>query len=229
MLYDCFVEFFEHLLAGVNFNYRSNPLKTCLLITVSLLGCCLWCHAFGEDKVGGTKIGLQPAIAPGSPTNEKLKKASDALDAERLSKSLASWTKAKVDCGGNYSYKVIISSFTGHRAETTIVVKENKVVERKLETGIPNFLGKPAPLKLEWMETGKDIGSHTKTVEPRTLDELYMIAKKIVEQDVPTNHVRSLGIDKQGLLQHCFIRDTRIQDDAPLTGVPAIYLTLEKK
>jgi hypothetical protein len=56
-----------------------------------------------------------------------------------------------------------------------------------------------------------------------------MIAKKIVEQDVPTNHVRSLGIDKQGLLQHCFIRDTRIQDDAPLVGVPAIYLTLEKK
>jgi hypothetical protein len=79
------------------------------------------------------------------------------------------------------------------------------------------------------METGKDIGSHTKAVEPRTLDELYMIAKKIVEQDVPTNHVRSLGIDKQGLLQHCFIRDTRIQDDAPLVGVPAIYLTLEKK
>ena len=87
-----------------------------------------------------------------------------------------------MDCGGNYSYKVIISSFTGYRAETTIVVKENKVVERKLETGTPNFLGKPAPLKLEWMETGKDIGSHTKAVEPRTLDELYMLAKKLLSR-----------------------------------------------
>lgn len=157
-------------------------MKTCLLITVSVLGCCLSCHAFGQDKVGGTKSDPIQAIKPGSPTNEKLKKASDALDAERLSKSLASWTKAKEDCGGNYSYKVIISSFTGHRAETTIVVKENKVVERKLETGTPNFLGKPAPLKLEWMETGKDIGSHTKAVEPRTLDELYMLAKKLLSK-----------------------------------------------
>lgn len=229
MLYIHFHEFIKHWRAGVNINYRSTPLKTYLLITVSVLGSCLCCHAFGQDKVGGTKSDPTQAIKPSSPPNEKLKKASDTLDAERLSKSLAIWTKAKEDCGGNYSYKVIISSFTGHRAETTIVVKKNKVVERKLETGTPNFLGKPAPLKLEWTETGKDIGTHTKTVEPRTLDELYMIAKKIVEEEVPANHVRSLGIDKQGLLQHCFIRDTRIQDDAPLAGVPAIYLTLEKK
>lgn len=204
-------------------------MRTYLLIAIFVLGNLLLCHAFGEDKVGGTKNDPTKAIKPVSLPNEKLKKASDTLDAERLSKSLTSWTKAKEDCGGNYSYKVIKSSFTGHRTETTIVVRDNKVVERRFESSQPNFLGKPAPLKLEWVETGKEIGSHAKAVEPRTMDELYMIAKKIVEEEVPTNHVRSLGIDKQELLQHCFIRDTRIQDDAPLTGVPAIYLTLEKK
>ena len=136
------------MLAGVYLNYRINPLKTCLLITVSLLGCCLWCHAFGEDKVGGTKIGLQPAIEPGSPTNEKLKKASNSLDAERLSKSLASWTKAKVDCGGNYSYKVIISSFTGYRAETTNVVKKTKSWSVNSKPAHQIFLG--SQLRLNW-------------------------------------------------------------------------------
>lgn len=89
------MEFFEYRLAGVNFNYRSNPLKTCLLITVSVLGCCLSCHAFGQDKVGGTKSDPIQAIKPGSPTNEKLKKASDALDAERLSRALLAGQKPK--------------------------------------------------------------------------------------------------------------------------------------
>jgi hypothetical protein len=155
--------------------------------------------------------------------------AADPTDAERLASSLAKWKEAKEGCGGNYSYKVIRSSFTGFRAETTIVVKDNKVVERRYETATPAQPGQPAALKTVWVETGKEIGTNKGAAEPRTLDELYTIAKKIVEADVPANHVRSLGLDKQGLLQYCFTRDTRIQDDAPLSGVAAIYLTLGKK
>ncbi|MCS6896619.1 MAG: hypothetical protein NZM29_01485, partial [Nitrospira sp.] len=63
--------------------------------------------------------------------------AADPTDAERLAKSLAAWMKAKEECGGNYSYKVVKASFTGFRSETTIVVKGNKVVERRLETATP--------------------------------------------------------------------------------------------
>ncbi|MBM3997315.1 MAG: hypothetical protein FJ303_24675 [Planctomycetes bacterium] len=155
--------------------------------------------------------------------------AADPSDAERLATSLAKWTNVKEACGGNYTYKVLRTSFTGYRAETIVVVKANKVVERRFDTATPTKPGEPAPLKTEWVETGKDIGKHKGAAEPRTLDELYTIAKKIVEAEVPAKHVRSLGLDKQGLLQHCFVRDTRIQDDAPLTGVTSIYLTVGKK
>jgi hypothetical protein len=155
--------------------------------------------------------------------------AADPTDAERLTTSLAKWTEAKAACGGNYSYKVIRSSFTGYRAETIVVVKANKVVERRFDTAKPTFPGAQVALKMEWIENGQNIGTHQEAAEPRTLDELYMIAKKVVEAELPTNHIRSLGLDEQGLLQHCFVRDTRIQDDAPLGGVTGIYLTLEKK
>ncbi|MFM8892862.1 MAG: hypothetical protein ACKOTB_14815 [Planctomycetia bacterium] len=155
--------------------------------------------------------------------------AVQASDVERLAASLARWKDARESCGGDYSYKVIRSSFTGARAETTVVVKANKVVERRFDTASPPLPGAPAPLKMEWSETGDDIGAHQGAAEPRTLDELYAIAKQIVEGKIPEHHVSSLGLDDRGLLQHCFVRDTRIQDDAPLAGVAPISLTLGGK
>lgn len=155
--------------------------------------------------------------------------AAEPTDAERLAASLAKWTEAKAACGGNYRYRVIQSSFTGFRSETLVVVQANRVVERRYETVMPPQPGTiPAP-KLEWVETGDEIGKHKGAAEPRTLDELYAVAKKLVESEVPAEHVRSLGLDKQGLLQHCFLRDRRIQDDAPLKGVAGLVLTLGAK
>ena len=155
--------------------------------------------------------------------------AAEPTDAERLATSAAKWKDAKEACGGNYTYKVIRSSFTGYRAETIVTVKNNVVVERRFDTATPAKPGQPAPLKTEWTETGKEIGTHKGTVEARTLDELYVAAKKLMDAEVPANHVRSLAFDKQGILQYCFLRDTRIQDDAPITGIAPIYLTLGKK
>lgn len=199
------------------------------LVFAILIGACAYAYSFGEEKSQEKKPIPSPGLKSFDPSANKKKNDSNPLDAERLSKSLATWAKTRELCGGNYSYKVIKSSFTGHRTETTIVVRDNKVVERKFESSQPNFLGKPEPPKLEWMETGKEIGSHKNAPEARTMDELYMVAKKLVEAEVPENHVRSLGIDNQGLLQHCFIRDSRIQDDAPMSGVPGIQLTLGMK
>lgn len=150
-------------------------------------------------------------------------------DSERLAASAAKWSKIKEECGGNYSYKAIRSSFTGYREETIVTVKDNKVVERQLLTATPAQPGQPPVVRSEWVETGKDIGSHKAGTEPRTLDELYAVAKKVLEANVPANHSRRLGLDKQGLLQYCFIVDTRIQDDAPMTGMKPIYLTIGKK
>jgi hypothetical protein len=155
--------------------------------------------------------------------------AAEPTDAERLAASAAKWKETKEACGGNYTYKTIRTSFTGYRAETIITVKNNVVVERRFDTATPVQPGQAAPLKTEWTETGKEIGTHKGAVEARTLDELYVVAKKLVDAEVPANHVRNLAFDKQGILQHCFTRDTRIQDDAPLTGITTIFLTLGKK
>lgn len=155
--------------------------------------------------------------------------AADRNDAERLAASHAKWQEAKEACGGNYRYKAIRSSVTGDRAETVVVVKDNKVVERRFDTATPAQPGKPARLNTELVETGKDIGLHQGAADPRTRDKLYAVAKKIVEMEIPANHVRRLAFDKLGLLQCCFLRDARIQDDGLLTGVTTIYLTLAKK
>ncbi len=155
--------------------------------------------------------------------------SAEPTDAEKLATSLEKWTAAKKECGGNYSYKVIQSSFTGFRAETLVVVKDNKVVERKYSTATPKEPGGKAELKQIWSETEKEIGKNKQGAEALTLDQLYEGAKKIVEKEVPAEHVRSIAFDKMGILQYCFLRDKRIADDAPLTGVKPIYLTLEKK
>lgn len=155
--------------------------------------------------------------------------AADATDAEQLAASAAKWQKAKEECGGNYSYKVTDVRFTGYRAETVVVVKDNQVVERRFKVLDPGRTPNP-PTAVEWSETGKELGTHKENgVELRTLDALYEIAKKISTEAVPEHHVRSLGFDDKGLLRYCFLRDKRIMDDAPLTGVKSIQLTLGSK
>jgi predicted RND superfamily exporter protein len=155
--------------------------------------------------------------------------AANPTDSERLSASFTTWKMVKESCGGNYSYKVIRSSFTGYQDETVVVVKANKVAERRFDVADAPRPGEPRMLKNKWVETGDGIGKHEGAAEPKTLDEMYSIAKQIVEAEIPANHVRSLALDKQGLLQHCFTRDTRIADGGPIKGVTTIYLTLGKK
>ena len=158
----------------------------------------------------------------------------DVTDADRLKESSAKWQKARDESGGDYSYLVTKSFFTGARQTTTITVRGNKVVERKFE-----LLGPPQPLKPgedppapkpKWVETGKDVGSHKdEGAAPRSVDELYADALKLLEMKLPEHHKRYLGFDKQGLLSHCFIVDTRIADDAPITGIAPIQIHVKPK
>ena len=54
-------------------------------------------------------------------------------DAAKLEASLKSWQQAKDQCKGNYTYKVRWSSFAGVGGETVIVVRGNKVTERRYQ------------------------------------------------------------------------------------------------
>ena len=159
--------------------------------------------------------------------------ADPVADADRLKESLAKWEQVRKECGGDYSYQVRWSSFAGFGHVTTVTVKGNKVVERKYEElsrPEPVEPGKPpAAPKPKWVETGKDLGSHKKEgALARTLDDLYAEAKKLVAMQVPENHRRQLGFDKQGLLNYCFTVDTRIADDAPMTGIAPFQIQFKK-
>jgi len=162
--------------------------------------------------------------------------------AAKLDKSLKTWQKLKKECGGNYSYSIRFTSWVGFGHETTIVVRDNKVAERRYRSwsGRPQIVvpvepGKPPkPAKPEgetWTEKGDKLGSHKKGAPLKMLDQLYEEAAKIANAKLQPHQRFFFRVDKRGLLTSCFYVDTRIADDAPTTGVNIgrIELELPKK
>lgn len=154
--------------------------------------------------------------------------------AAQLAASLKKWQAAKITCGGNYSYKVRFSSFAGFGTETEIIVRNNKVAERKFRSWTargriaPVAPGQPAPKPTgeTWHERGNALGTHKKGAPLKTLDTLYAEAKAVLARKRTAHERLYMRFDKQGLLQSCFTVDTRIADDAPRNGVMISGLTL---
>ena len=152
-------------------------------------------------------------------------------DLERLAASRAAWDQARDAAGGNYSYEVP-QVFMMSRQTTRVVVKQGQVVARSFE----QFVGPPGPVPpggpapgptKSWTETGAEIGTHGDgAAPPRTVDELYDDAAKLLAAPVAAFKERSLGINEHGFLDHCFDRDTRIADDVPIDGVKPFRITL---
>jgi hypothetical protein len=151
----------------------------------------------------------------------------------QLDESLRKWNELKAKCGGNYSYKIRWSSWVGFGHETEIVVRDNKVAERRYR----EWSGRPAPVEPgkppreqgeSWTETEDDLGSHTKGAPPKTLDDLYVEAQGILNKKLEPHHRLYVRFDMQGLLLSCFYVDTRIADDAPQTGVVISSIELTK-
>lgn len=148
-------------------------------------------------------------------------------DVERLATSAAKWKEFQKRHQDSYSYKKSRSSMTGAGWETTIVVREGKVVERRFRQWAgrmpiaPVAPGQepPQPKERTWVETGEQIGSHKEGAPPQTLDQLYAEAQTVLARDLKPFEKRHLRFDNAGLLNSCFIVDTRIMDDAPIQGV----------
>jgi predicted secreted protein len=148
-------------------------------------------------------------------------------------KSLATWKTLKAKCGGNYSYKIRWSSWVGFGNETEIICQNNKVTERKYREwkGGPALVRPGAPAKPKdnsWTEKGAQIGSSKKGAPPKTLDQLYLEARKVLKTKLPPHQKLYVSYDKQGLLKSCFSVDTRIADDAPRKGVMISSIALGK-
>lgn len=151
-------------------------------------------------------------------------------DEAKLKDSLTTWRKLRQQCGGNYSYKIRRTSFSGFGHETEVIVNDNKVAERRYHTfntrPIPDQPA-PKPAADKWTETGKQIGTHKEGAAALTLDELYTQAAKVLKRELPEHERLYLRFDKQGLLKSCFTVDTRIADDAPIHGVIITSIALK--
>ncbi|MEI7786676.1 MAG: hypothetical protein WCK08_19985 [Betaproteobacteria bacterium] len=145
----------------------------------------------------------------------------DTQVVQRLKTSLATW-QALRDSVSAYHYQVVFESYTGFRSVTTVQVRGHQVVERRLQTQA----GRASGLTLQWVETGAELGRHPGAAAPMTLDQLYDLAMALLEAPLKPHEQFSLGIDSKGLLQHCYIADRRIADDAPKAGVPRLELEL---
>ena len=96
-----------------------------------------------------------------------------ADDQEKLQASLKIWHQLRKKSDGDYSYTVRWTSFVpgvGH--ETQIIVRDNKVVERRFRTsGGPPVVVKPGPPVTppkgkNWSEKGKSLGTHKAGAPP---------------------------------------------------------------
>jgi hypothetical protein len=147
---------------------------------------------------------------------------------KQLENSFNLWLKVKNDCRGNYSYAKKWSSWTGSSQTTTIIVSNNRVTERKFESmSAPHPGGRPVD-KNRWTERGEFIGSSSnkQAHPPQTLDQHYAEAKELLAKPIPPFHRGFLRLNEQGLLLSCFVQDTRIADDAPVTGVNITSIAL---
>ena len=196
-------------------------------IVVAILALVVVACPAADDVVTppGLAVGQPPAAGDDSPPTDP------ARDLERLAASRATWEKARDAADGNYTYEVP-QVFMMSRQTTRIVVKQGKVVERSFEQFVqaPGIAapggGPPAP-KTVWTERGDEIGTHGDgAAPPRTVDELYDAAAKMLATPKPAFHERSLGIDDRGLLHHCYDRNTRIADDVPFAGVLPIRILI---
>jgi len=167
-----------------------------------------------------------PVFDPNAKAREMAVKQAK-VDTAKVKEGIKAWEAAKAKCKGNYSYKVGFTSWVGFGHETTIVVSNNKVTERRYRTFNrrrpapvrPGGVAPPQPEGDSWVETGKAIGVNKKGAPAKTLDELYKVAMATAQKPLKQFERRYIRSDKQGLLVSCFIMDSRIADDAPRNGL----------
>ena len=153
---------------------------------------------------------------------------------EKLATSRRTWRAIAEAAGGNYEYDVAFQSWVGFGHTTTIVVRDGKVVERRLvkfdrnqpqaaelsvaPDGPGGVRQPPAQAADRWTETAEQLGTHAEGAAAKTIDELYDEAATIMAAEPTEDRELRVAYFPNGVLQHCFWIDRRIADDAPRTG-----------
>ena len=159
-----------------------------------------------------------PAPKPGPGPGPEAPKV-DLGDVAKVKTALDAWDKAKTKCGGNYEYTVQFSSAFGFGHTTMVVVKNNKVIERRYEEFGRNNPPVPGAPPNGFVEKGEAVGKDKKGAPAKTLDEIYKAAPDIAAKALLPHERRYVITNEAGLLTSCFTIDTRIAGDVPHNGV----------
>lgn len=148
-------------------------------------------------------------------------------DSAVLEKSYTIWKSVKRSCEDNYSYTVSTYGFTGIRNTTEVFVRRGKVIERRHMVFFQNGFA-----TMDWIENESNLNSHLEGAPALTMDQLYQLARKVLAVKIKDVWLRrQFAISPNGLLQSCYIYDTRIADDsdAAADGVDIETLTLNPR
>ena len=132
--------------------------------------------------------------------------------ASRLQESLDRWVAQRDAHQGTYRYTTVFVSWTGFRATTTLVVRDNAVVERHYESSAPTAEGERS--EASWRETEPEqLGLHAEGAAVKTIDELYAECAATVLTQNPSQNDISLEFRNDGILHRCTYVPNACADD----------------
>ncbi|HEX6430380.1 MAG TPA: hypothetical protein VF008_21960 [Niastella sp.] len=136
-------------------------------------------------------------------------------------KSYQAWQDFKKANGDSYSFRVVTSSWAGYGTETTITVKQGKIIER-------SFVAKrypdngPMTIVQEWKEDESQLGTHDDGPVLLTMDEVYAKAQDewLLKRD---NAKTFFEAKNDGMISLCGYVENGCQDDC-LRGIRIAYI-----
>lgn len=106
-----------------------------------------------------------------------------------LAGKLTAWQQLTTERGDSYRYVVSSAAFVGPSYNTTLTLRDGKVVRRDLTTFEVDDAGNSTVKEL-WTETGSAVGSHDEGAEPTTLDDRFAACEEALSlADLGTDDV----------------------------------------
>jgi hypothetical protein len=139
-------------------------------------------------------------------------KKSDIEYENDFDKSYKTWLAFKASSNNSYRYKVNFGSWTGYSHETTVTVKDGKVVERAF---IAKSIERPSNqvvVREEWTEDVNSLNTHQNGDATLTLDDIYHKAKTVWLLKKKNADV-SLETKNNGMISSCGFVPHNCADD----------------
>ncbi|WP_316819022.1 hypothetical protein [Pedobacter nyackensis] len=139
-------------------------------------------------------------------------KKSDIEHENDYDKSYKAWQAFKASSNNSYRYKTYFGSWVGYSGETTITVKDGKVVGRSYIGKKREHPSNELVVYEEWTEDATNLNSHVLGDNIWTLDEIYEKAKTVwlvKNKEAKT----SLETKNNGMISACGFVPNNCADD----------------